>query len=147
MTGTIVGTAGYMAPEQVRGEEVEARCDLFALGVMLYEMLAGSAPFKRGNSFETLQAILTFEPPDIGEVNREVPGPLAAIVMRLLRKERTARFQSAADLVWALEQVNPNPRADLRRETAAAAGTQVNRVADVQPVTPSPPGVAAAARR
>ena len=62
----IVGTAGYMAPEQVRGEEVDARADLFALGVMLYEMLAGAAPFKRASVFETLQAILTFEPPDIG---------------------------------------------------------------------------------
>jgi serine/threonine protein kinase/Tol biopolymer transport system component len=119
MTGTIVGTAGYMSPEQVRGEEIDARTDLFALGVMLYEMLAGSAPFKRASSFETLQAILTFEPPDIVDVNRDVPEALAGIIMRLLRKDRTTRFQSAADLVWSLEQVNPTARADIRRDAAS----------------------------
>lgn len=106
ITGSIVGTAGYMAPEQVRGEDVDARTDLFALGVMLYEMLAGAAPFKRASVFETLQAIVTVEPPDVAEVNDATPGALATIVMRLVRKARDARFQSAVDLVWALEQVN-----------------------------------------
>ena len=106
ITGSIVGTAGYMAPEQVRGEDVDARTDLFALGVMLYEMLAGAAPFKRASVFETLQAIVTVEPPDVAEVNDATPDALATIVMRLVRKERDARFQSAVDLVWALEQVN-----------------------------------------
>jgi Tol biopolymer transport system component len=119
VTGAIVGTAGYMAPEQVRGEEIDARADLFALGVMLHEMLAGAAPFKRDSVFETLQAILTSDPADIGELNREVSDTLAAVIMRLLRKEPAARFQDALDLVWALEQADT--RAGIRRDRAVAA--------------------------
>ena len=105
MTGVIVGTAGYMAPEQVKGEPVDGRADLFALGVMLYEMLGGRHPFKRASTFETLHAILTTDPPDVSTLNRNVSLPLARIVTRLLKKDREARFQSAVDLAWALEQV------------------------------------------
>jgi eukaryotic-like serine/threonine-protein kinase len=105
LTGLIVGTAGYMAPEQVRAEEVDARADLFALGVMLYEMLAGAAPFTRQNTVETLHAILTVIPANVASVSYGVPDGLATIVTRLLQKDPQARFQSAADLVWALEQL------------------------------------------
>jgi eukaryotic-like serine/threonine-protein kinase len=109
MTGVIVGTAGYMAPEQVKGEEVDARTDLFALGVMLYEMLGGRHPFRRASTFETLHAVLTVEPPDLLTANEQVPVPLGRIVMRLLKKPPEARFQSALDLAWALEQVRAGP--------------------------------------
>lgn len=109
MTGVIVGTAGYMAPEQVKGEQVDARTDLFALGVMLYEMLGGRHPFRRASTFDTLHAILTVEPPDLLTTNEHVPVPLARIVMRLLKKPPDARFQSALDLAWALEQVAAGP--------------------------------------
>jgi len=105
MTGVIVGTAGYMAPEQVKGEQVDGRADLFALGVMLYEMLGGRHPFKGGSTFETLYAILTTDPPHVSTLNRNVSLPLARIVTRLLKKDRDARFQSAGDLAWALEQL------------------------------------------
>jgi eukaryotic-like serine/threonine-protein kinase len=105
MTGVIVGTAGYMAPEQVRGEQVDGRADLFALGVMLYEMLGGRHPFKCESTFETLHAILTTDPPDVSTLNCNVSLPLARIVTRALKKDREARFQSAGDLAWALEQV------------------------------------------
>lgn len=105
MSGVIVGTAGYMAPEQVKGEQVDGRADLFALGVMLYEMLSGRQPFKGASTFETLHAILTTDPPDVSTFNRDVSLPLARIVNRLLKKDRDARFQSAGDLAWALEQV------------------------------------------
>jgi serine/threonine protein kinase/Tol biopolymer transport system component len=104
IAGMIVGTAEYMAPEQVRGKETDARADLFALGVMLYEMLTGTAPFKRASSIESLHAILTVEPEDLTEAEREVPVDLSRIVMRLLQKDREERFQSARDLMWALEQ-------------------------------------------
>jgi serine/threonine protein kinase len=108
-SGVIAGTAAYMAPEQVKGENVDARADLFALGVMLYEMLAGQHPFRRPSTFETLHAVLTVDPPSLGSVNPHVPVALDRVVMRLLQKTPDERFQSALDLVWALEQVTPDP--------------------------------------
>jgi Tol biopolymer transport system component len=105
MSGVIVGTAAYMAPEQIRGENVDARADLFALGVMLHEMLTRQHPFLRASTFETLHAVLTADPADVSSLNASVPITLDRIVMRLLQKAPDARFQSALDLVWALEQV------------------------------------------
>jgi len=105
MSGVILGTAGYMAPEQVSGDDVDARSDLFALGVILYEMLGGQRPFTGTSTFETLHAILMTDPPDLLSGNPQVPAPLAQIVTRLLKKAPDARFQSAADLAWALEQL------------------------------------------
>ena len=115
MSGVIVGTAGYMAPEQVRGEEVNARADLFALGVVLFEMLTGRRPFTGQSTFETLHAILTVDAPDLADDSPHVPAALAEVVKRLLEKAPGARFQSAADLAWALERL-----AGSRTEPAAA---------------------------
>jgi serine/threonine protein kinase/Tol biopolymer transport system component len=110
LTSVIVGTAAYMAPEQVKGDTVDARADLFALGVMLYEMLAGQHPFRRSSTFETLHAVLTVDPPDLLSLNPHIPVTLDRIVMRLLQKTPDARFQSALDLIWALEQISPEPK-------------------------------------
>jgi len=104
MSGIILGTAGYMAPEQVRGEKVDARADLFSLGATLYEMLSGQRPFKGANTIETLHAILTTEPPDLSNSECQAPPELTHIVKRLLAKAPDARFQSAADLSWTLER-------------------------------------------
>jgi serine/threonine protein kinase len=103
-TGVIAGTAGYMAPEQLKGEAADPRSDLFALGVMMYEMLAGQHPFRGASTFETLHAALTKDPPELLAVNEQLPPPLARIVMRLLEKAPEARFQSARDLAWSLAQ-------------------------------------------
>jgi serine/threonine protein kinase len=103
--GLIVGTAGYMAPEQIASEDVDARADLFALGVMLYEMLTQQHPFRRASSFETLYAVLSIDPPEVSSLNAHVPASLGRIVMRLIEKAPGARFQSALDVIWALEQV------------------------------------------
>ena len=111
----IAGTAAYMAPEQARGESPDPRSDLFALGVMMYEMLAGQHPFRGASVFETLHAILTKDPADLLDVNDRVPPALARIVMRLLQKAPDARFQSARDLAWSLAQATestPRPVAD-----------------------------------
>jgi len=116
--GVIAGTAGYMAPEQIRGEPADPRSDLFALGVMMYEMLAGRHPFRGASDFETLHAVLTNVPPDLLTVNEHVPPPLVRIVMRLLEKAPEARFQSARDLAWSLEQLangTPLPGSDTAR--------------------------------
>ena len=101
----IAGTAGYMAPEQVRGEAVDGRADIFALGAVLYEMLAGRRAFKGDSTLGTLDAVLTRQPPDLSDVNREMPPVLSHIVRRCLAKSADDRFATAADLVSALDSI------------------------------------------
>ena len=101
--GMVLGTVGYMSPEQVRGENVDPRTDIFALGTILYEMLAGKRAFKKGSSIETLSAILKEEPPELLEVDPKIPSTLARLVTRCLEKDRDQRFQSARDLAFNLE--------------------------------------------
>lgn len=100
----MAGTAAYMSPEQIRGDQPDARSDLFALGIMLHEMLAHEHPFRQDSTFATLRAILEDDPRELTSRPRPVPASLSRIVRRLLEKHPAARFQSAADLAWALEQ-------------------------------------------
>ena len=104
LTGVILGTAGYLAPEQVKGEPVDPRTDLFALGAILFELMTGQRAFAREHTVDTLHAIVHDDPPDL--LPRS--GSLTAIVKRLLAKAPEARFQSAADLFWALQQMGPD---------------------------------------
>ena len=123
LAGTVMGTAGYMAPEQVRGHRADARSDLFSLGVVMHEMLAGQSPFRRDTVVESLSAILKEEPPAITPSS-----PLAPIINRCLEKDPVRRFQSASDLAFALENVSTigipqaaaAPRKRRRRAIAAA---------------------------
>ena len=101
--GVVLGTVGYMSPEQVQGRPLDARSDLFSLGVVLYEMLAGKRPFRGRTAPETLTAILREEPPDLAESNKNIPPPLEGIVRHCLEKEPARRFQSARDVVSDLE--------------------------------------------
>ena len=104
--GIVLGTVGYMAPEQVRGEGVDPRTDIFAFGVVLYEMLSGQRPFRRSSSVETMAAILREEPPEITDAgDRHIPPGLERIVRRCLEKSPGQRFQSAKDLSFALENL------------------------------------------
>ena len=103
--GMVLGTVGYMSPEQVRGQAADSRSDIFALGAMLYEMLAGARAFHRESSAETMTAILRDEPPEFAEGHRIPPG-LERIVRRCLEKAPEQRFQSARDLAFALEAVS-----------------------------------------
>ena len=107
ITGVLLGTAGYLAPEQILGLEVDARADLFALGSILFELITGQRAFARENTVDTLHAILHAEPPELIRQADGVPNVLARIVSRLLEKAPADRFQSAADLTWALEQAGP----------------------------------------
>lgn len=100
LTGVILGTAGYLSPEQIRGGVVDARTDLFALGSILFEMATGERAFGREHTIDTLHAIVHEDPSTLLQI--AMPDELAAIVMRLLEKAPHARFQSAADLEWAL---------------------------------------------
>ncbi|HYR91899.1 MAG TPA: protein kinase [Terriglobia bacterium] len=101
--GIVMGTVGYMAPEQIRGQETDGRADVFALGVILYEMLGGRAPFSGESDVELMNAILKEDPPELTEANGDIPRVLASIVQRCLEKNAEQRFQSASDLAFALE--------------------------------------------
>ncbi len=101
--GTIVGTMQYMAPEQVKGQPVDHRADLFAFGVVLYEMVSGTGPFSRPSGAESMSAVLTETPPPLDEVRAGVSPLIARVVDHCLEKAPDQRFQSARDLVFALE--------------------------------------------
>jgi WD40 repeat protein len=107
--GQVVGTVGYMSPEQVRGLPVDARTDVFSLGVVLYELLAGKHPFRRETAVATLTSILEETPAELVSVGRGIPPTLSGIVRRCLEKERGERYASAHDVGVALEAVLQAP--------------------------------------
>ncbi len=109
--GMVLGTVGYMSPEQVRGQPADERSDLFAVGATLYEMLAGRPAFEGKTSADKLSAILNREPPEIVGPGEPVPAPLGRIVHRCLEKDPEERFQSARDVVFALEAIGLGSRA------------------------------------
>jgi Tol biopolymer transport system component len=104
--GTVLGTFGYMAPEQVRGLDVDHRADIFSFGSVLYEMLSGERAFKGETVADTMTAILTKDPPDFDVAKLAIPPALERIVRRCLEKPPDLRFQSADDLAFALETVS-----------------------------------------
>ena len=104
--GMVLGTAGYMSPEQVRGKEVDARTDIFAFGAILYEMLSGRRAFKGESSIETMNAILKDDPPELEVEKLRLSPGLERIVRRCLEKEPARRFQSARDVGFALEAIS-----------------------------------------
>jgi Tol biopolymer transport system component len=104
--GTLLGTAGYQSPEQVRGAEADARSDIFGLGAVLYEMLAGRRAFRAETTAATLAAILKEDPPELGSAQGMVPPALDRIVRRCLEKDPAHRFRSAHDLAFALEALS-----------------------------------------
>jgi serine/threonine-protein kinase len=108
--GRMLGTPAYMSPEQAAGRPVDARSDLFSLGVVLYEALTGGRPFVGETSFETLASVMRDAPRPLREANPEVPPRLAAIVMKCLAKAPAERHASADELLDALERLVPPAR-------------------------------------
>ena len=101
--GTLLGTVGYMSPEQVRGAPTDARSDIFSLGVILHETISGAAPFHGDSAVETLHAILKDEAPTLPDRGGEITDELEHIVRHCLEKDPDARFQTARDLAFVLE--------------------------------------------
>jgi eukaryotic-like serine/threonine-protein kinase len=104
--GRVMGTVGYMSPEQVRGREADHRSDIFSFGVVLYEMLGGRRPFGGDSAVEVMNAILKEEPPELSETNAKINPALEKIVRRCLEKRPERRFQTASDLGFALEALS-----------------------------------------
>jgi hypothetical protein len=121
--GAVLGSPGYMSPEQVRGDPVDARTDIFSLGAVLYEMLAGSPPFPAKSFIESGHAILESEPPALPD---SVPPSVDLLVRRCLEKEPARRFQSAADLAFDLGVVE-HPTSSTGRQLPASRGWRGRR--------------------
>jgi serine/threonine protein kinase/Tol biopolymer transport system component len=102
-SGVIMGTVGYMSPEQVRGETVDHRSDIFSFGAILYEMLGGKRAFQGSSGVETMNAILKEDPPELSKVKPEVSPALVRLVNHCLEKDPEKRFQSVRDLVFDVE--------------------------------------------
>jgi tRNA A-37 threonylcarbamoyl transferase component Bud32/Tol biopolymer transport system component len=107
--GTIMGSVAYMSPEQAEGKPVDARTDIFSFGSVLYEMLTGQPAFAGETKMSTLSAVLSKEPRPVPSLRDTVPAKLAQVVERCLAKEPGARWQSAQELVWALEEASAEP--------------------------------------
>jgi serine/threonine protein kinase/Tol biopolymer transport system component len=103
--GLVMGTAGYMSPEQVRGDAIDHRSDIFSFGAVLYEMITGKRAFHAGSTVETMHAILREDPPEMLSDAEAFPPALGTIVRRCLEKRPEDRFQSAADLAFALRAI------------------------------------------
>src|SRR5580704_4889925 len=119
--GTVMGTVGYMSPEQVRGQVVDSRSDIFSFGAILYEMVAGRRAFKGDSGIETMNAILKEEPPELDAAQLKISPGMERIIRHCLEKNPANRFQSARDLGFALGALSgSDATASLRAATEAA---------------------------
>ena len=132
--GMIMGTVPYMSPEQLQGEILDDRSDIFSFGAVLYEMVSGRQPFPAENAAATISTILTKEPPPLARFSREVPGELERIVSKALRKNKEERYQTSKDLLIDLKSLfeeltfeaklgtSAPPRATGESETVTSSG-------------------------
>ncbi len=104
--GVVLGTLGYMSPEQVRGKPADPRSDIFSFGAILYEMLSGKRAFPGDSAADTMSAILMKEPPELSQTNRDIPPGLERVVRHCLEKNPQQRFHSAHDLAFDLEALS-----------------------------------------
>ncbi|PWT92594.1 MAG: hypothetical protein C5B55_06040, partial [Blastocatellia bacterium] len=125
--GTVMGTVGYMSPEQVRAGNVDHRADIFSLGAVFYEMLAGRRAFRGDSAIETLNAILKEDPPDLTTTNVNIPPALERVVWHCLEKNPERRFQSAKDVAFAIESLS-----GATSHTSQETVTQLSRLKPTQ---------------
>ncbi|MGI8567524.1 MAG: protein kinase domain-containing protein [Pyrinomonadaceae bacterium] len=149
--GHLVGTVEYMSPEQVRGLEIDARSDIYALGVLLYEMLTGRVPFLIENEFELMKAQIEQQPPPPRELNPAIPPEVEAVILRALAKDPNERYQTAGEFRAALPDAGLAPSAalDVTMPSIAAnsyatselvnpAAANTSPILNAPPATPSP---------
>ncbi len=130
--GQVMGTMGYMAPEQIRGRQVDGRADLFAFGAVLYEMATGTRAFQRDTPADTMTAILKEDPPELLAVRADLPASLDRIIRHCLEKIPAERFQSARDVAFALESLSgsaSSPTASGSLPAAVGSGSVAARPA------------------
>jgi serine/threonine-protein kinase len=118
--GTVMGTVAYMSPEQVRGLAVDARTDIFSLGVVIYEMVAGRAPFGGATKSDLIVALLEKDPPPLARFTTEAPAELERLVMKTLAKDREERYQTAKDLLIDLKGLKQKLVVDAEIERSVA---------------------------
>src|SRR6202158_2892011 len=122
--GVVMGTLGYVSPEQLKGKPADARSDIFSFGAVLYEMLSGQRAFRGDSAADTMSAILREDPPDLSVTNQGVSPGLERIVRHCLEKNPEQRFQSASDLAFALQEASGASGAPL----SAAPSTRRRRL-------------------
>ncbi len=127
----ILGTVGYMSPEQVRGQPADARSDIFAFGCILYEMISGQRAFRGDTVVDTISAILHMEPPDLTETGRQLPPELERIIRHCLEKNADQRFQSARDIAFSLETLDTGSTTSRRIPTTRPRRMRVLFLASV----------------
>jgi WD40 repeat protein len=126
--GVVMGTIGYMSPEQVRGKPLDARSDIFSFGAVLYEMLAGRRAFQGDTAADLMSAILHHEPPEVSSTNHEISPTLDRIVHHCMEKDAQQRFQSAGDIAFQIGELS-----GLRSSTATRAITEAGATKKIQP--------------
>src|ERR1700736_2016238 len=126
--GVVLGTLGYMSPEQVRGRPADPRSDIFAFGAILYEMLSGKRAFHGDSAADTMSAILTKEPPNLSETNRNIAPALERLVRHCLEKNPEERFHSAHDLAYDLAALSGESISGARAATRLPGEISKRRV-------------------
>jgi Tol biopolymer transport system component len=129
--GVVMGTVGYMSPEQVKGQTADHRSDLFSFGAILYEMLSGRRAFRGETSVETMSAILKEDPPELTETNRSVPPAMEGIVRHCLEKNPEERFQSARDVAFNLQSLSGSTSQVAAIAPVRRSAARVGRIAAI----------------
>jgi eukaryotic-like serine/threonine-protein kinase len=122
--GMVMGTVGYMSPEQVHGRPVDHRADIFSFGAILYEMLTGKRAFHGESPAETMSAILREDPPDLSQSNKSIALALERVVRHCLEKNPEERFHSASDLAFAIEALSGSTPTSIQTEAMPALGAR-----------------------
>jgi eukaryotic-like serine/threonine-protein kinase len=129
LPGVVLGTAGYMSPEQVRGQSTDLRSDIFSFGAILYEMVSGKRAFARDSSIETMNAILKEDPADVSTETKNISPAMQRLIHRCLEKAPEERFQSARDLAFALDALSGTSSTSETRLHAAPSPRKVRTTA------------------